>query len=60
MRDVPLIATWSVGLAAWEVAAKATHRPTVTDCSHRWPWSLFVWAWLAALTYHFIVNAHDR
>ncbi len=60
MRDVPAIATWSVAYAAWEVYAKARHRPTITDLSHRWPWGLLVWGWLLALAVHFWVNRRER
>lgn len=56
MKDIPLIATWSVAYAAWEVAAKATRRPTITDLSHRRPWALFVIGWWLALGWHFYVN----
>lgn len=41
-------------LLGYEYVAKATHKPTVTDLSHTWPYALVVWTWLVWLMGHFI------
>lgn len=55
MRDVRGIALASVSLAAYETYALTRKKPTITDLSHRWPFSFLVWSWLFLLAYHFIV-----
>jgi hypothetical protein len=49
-----VIALISIALAAWEAYAITHHRPTVSDLSHTWPYSLGVYGWLATLFVHFI------
>lgn len=44
-------------LLGWEYIAKATKRPTVSDLSHRWPYSLLVWGWLIWLVSHLVIEA---
>lgn len=52
-----MIARVSVGLALYEAFAIALSRPTISDLSHRWPYSIFVWSWLVWLTSHFLLEA---
>ncbi len=53
------IAPLSVSIAVWEVISKAWHKPTVSDLSHRSPWSYGVALWLALLILHFIDEARE-
>lgn len=52
-----MIGIWSVGLAAWEVIAWSTHRPTVSALSSQGviPLRAMIWAWWIALGFHFII-----
>lgn len=61
MRDVRGLGLASIVLAAYEAYALTRKRPTITDLSHRWPWSAFVIGWWGLLGYHFYVNGrrHD-
>ena len=42
----------SAVLMSWEFIAMATHRPTVSDLSHRSPFAYVVWAWMCWLIVH--------
>jgi hypothetical protein len=44
----------SICLAIFEAQSLLRHKPTVTELSHRWPTSLLVWGWWAALAVHFL------
>ena len=44
-------------LMVYEWLAKLASKPTVSDLSHRRPWSLLVWGWFALLGLHFIGEA---
>jgi hypothetical protein len=41
-------------LIGWEVIALNFNKPTVTDLSSRWPWSLGAYGFVAWLFVHFI------
>jgi hypothetical protein len=56
MRDVKGIALASIALAAYEAYALTQKKPTVTQLSHRRPYSFLIWGWLAALVYHLIYD----
>lgn len=41
----------------YEWFAYITHKPKVSDLSHRRPWAYLVWGWFVALGIHFILEA---
>jgi hypothetical protein len=47
----------SAALMSWELVAKATHRPTITDLSHRTPYGFMVYGWLCWMLCHFVGEA---
>ena len=47
----------SAALMSWELFAMTTHRPTVSDLSHRSPFGLLIYGWLAWMFVHFIGEA---
>jgi len=58
VRDVPRIAALSIALASYEAFAIARKKPTITDLSNTFPWSLLIYGWLGALAYHFWFWSH--
>lgn len=52
-----MIAAVSILLASYEAFAMTTHRKTVTDYSHTYPWGFLVYGWLIWLAVHFIREA---
>ena len=47
-------------LMLYEWLAVLTHRPKVSDLSHRWPWTVLVWLWWGLLGLHFLRARHER
>jgi len=47
----------SAALMSWELFAKATHQPTITDLSHRSPYGWVVWGWMVWMVVHFVGEA---
>ena len=55
-----MIGPVSILLAAWEAFALSRHKPTITNLSHRWPYSLFIYGWMAWLFVHFIAEGRKK
>ena len=47
-------------LMVYEWLAKLASKPTVSDLSHRRPWSVLVWGWFIALGVHFVMERRKK